>query len=156
MSDPMTNLGRGDVLSDIRRLVNTRQTPILLTPEMRVDDAGMKRATDRLRLDAAHRVGPDAVPSEGAARDTDSVTAHVSAATRVPAEQAAPVEGRADPVPSAANSGSTPPDQDELRDMVAQIVREELTGDLGERVTRNIRKMVRREINRSLSARDIE
>jgi hypothetical protein len=34
---------------------------------------------------------------------------------------------------------------------VRDIVRQELQGSLGERVTRNVRKLVRREIQRSIS-----
>lgn len=45
----------------------------------------------------------------------------------------------------------TVPEDGVLRDMIAQIVREELQGVLGERITRNLRKMVRREIYRALS-----
>lgn len=41
--------------------------------------------------------------------------------------------------------------EEELRELVAQIVREELQGALGERITRNLRKMVRREIARALA-----
>jgi len=37
---------------------------------------------------------------------------------------------------------------------VAEIVREELTGEFGDRITRNVRKLVRREINRVLSGRN--
>jgi hypothetical protein len=48
------------------------------------------------------------------------------------------------------------PDPDALRDMVAEIVRQELLSDLGQRVTRNIRKLVRREIRRALAARDFD
>lgn len=48
------------------------------------------------------------------------------------------------------------PDADALRDMVAEIVRAELQSDLGQRVTRNIRKLVRREIRRALAARDFD
>jgi hypothetical protein len=48
------------------------------------------------------------------------------------------------------------PDPDALRDMVAEIVRQELQSDLGQRVTRNIRKLVRREIRRALAARDFD
>jgi len=48
------------------------------------------------------------------------------------------------------------PDPDALRDMVAEIVRAELQSDLGQRVTRNIRKLVRREIRRALTARDFD
>ncbi len=42
-----------------------------------------------------------------------------------------------------------------LREMIAQIVREELAGDTGERITRNVRKLVRREINLILASRDL-
>lgn len=42
-----------------------------------------------------------------------------------------------------------------LRDMVSDIVRRELQGSLGERITRNVRKLVRREIYRALEARDL-
>lgn len=47
-------------------------------------------------------------------------------------------------------------DEDTLRELVAEIVRAELQGALGERITRNVRKMVRREIHRALAARDLE
>ncbi|MEX0306646.1 MAG: hypothetical protein AB3N12_04590 [Ruegeria sp.] len=46
--------------------------------------------------------------------------------------------------------------EEELREIVAQIVREELQGALGERITRNLRKMVRREITRAMAASDID
>jgi hypothetical protein len=45
-------------------------------------------------------------------------------------------------------------DEEMLRDMVAEIVREELQGSLGERITRNVRKLVRREIHRAIMTRD--
>jgi hypothetical protein len=47
-------------------------------------------------------------------------------------------------------------DDDALRDLVAEIIRQELQGTLGERITRSVRKLVRREINRILEARDLE
>ncbi|WP_088622240.1 hypothetical protein [Oceanicola sp. 22II-s10i] len=46
-------------------------------------------------------------------------------------------------------------DEEALRDMVAEIVRQELQGALGERITRNVRKLVRREIQRALTAHDL-
>ncbi|NIZ14407.1 hypothetical protein [Phaeobacter sp. HF9A] len=46
-------------------------------------------------------------------------------------------------------------DEDSLRELVADIVREELQGPLGERITRNVRKLVRREIQRALAAQDL-
>lgn len=47
-------------------------------------------------------------------------------------------------------------DEATLRELVTDIVREELQGALGERITRNVRKLVRREINRALSVQDLE
>ncbi|MGR3805841.1 hypothetical protein [Marinibacterium profundimaris] len=47
-------------------------------------------------------------------------------------------------------------DEDTLRELVTDIVREELQGALGERITRNVRKLVRREIHRALTAQDLD
>ncbi|MEJ6479588.1 MAG: hypothetical protein QNL92_13010 [Octadecabacter sp.] len=47
-------------------------------------------------------------------------------------------------------------DEDMLRDLVTDIVRQELQGTMGERITRNVRKLVRREIHRILSSQDFE
>ena len=47
-------------------------------------------------------------------------------------------------------------DEDALRDMVSEIVRQELQGALGERITRNVRKLVRREIHRALNSHDLD
>lgn len=46
-------------------------------------------------------------------------------------------------------------DEERLREIVSDVVREELRGALGERITRNMRKMVRREIHRTVTARDV-
>lgn len=47
-------------------------------------------------------------------------------------------------------------DEETLRDMVSDIVRQELQGALGERITRNVRKLVRREINRVLASQEFD
>lgn len=47
-------------------------------------------------------------------------------------------------------------DEEKLREIVRDIIREELAGTLGERITRNVRKLVRVEINRALAAREFE
>ncbi len=47
-------------------------------------------------------------------------------------------------------------DEEALRDLVSEIVRAELQGALGERITRNVRKLVRREIHRALTTQDME
>jgi len=43
-----------------------------------------------------------------------------------------------------------------LRELVTEIVRQELQGALGERITRNVRKLVRREIHRALTSQELE
>lgn len=47
-------------------------------------------------------------------------------------------------------------DEDTLREMVVDIVREELQGALGERITRNVRRLVRREIHRALASQELD
>lgn len=47
-------------------------------------------------------------------------------------------------------------DEDTLREMISEIVQSELQGVLGERITRNVRRLVRREIHRALTARDLD
>lgn len=47
-------------------------------------------------------------------------------------------------------------DEEALRELVAEIVRQELQGVLGERITRNVRKLVRREIHRVLMSQDFD
>jgi len=47
-------------------------------------------------------------------------------------------------------------DMETLHALVADIIRQELQGPLGERITRNVRKLVRREIHRALDLRIAE
>ncbi len=47
-------------------------------------------------------------------------------------------------------------DLDALRDMISDVVREELRGRLGETITRNVRRMVRLEIDRAIARYDPE
>ncbi|NPD15934.1 hypothetical protein HOY34_12065 [Xinfangfangia sp. D13-10-4-6] len=47
-------------------------------------------------------------------------------------------------------------DEDFLRDLVRMIIREELAGSLGERITRNVRKLVRHEVNMAIATRDLD
>ncbi|NOD35939.1 MULTISPECIES: hypothetical protein [unclassified Ruegeria] len=47
-------------------------------------------------------------------------------------------------------------DEEDLRALIAEVVRQELQGTMGERITRNVRKMVRREIARALAAKELD
>ncbi|WP_417626762.1 hypothetical protein [Pararhodobacter aggregans] len=74
---------------------------------------------------------------------------------------AEPAADLADYLHSAANDGDpalsgeedTVLDEETLRLLVAQIVREELKGQLGERITQQVRKLVRAEIAKALDER---
>jgi hypothetical protein len=55
-----------------------------------------------------------------------------------------------------ADPALTELDESVLREIVRDIIREELQGALGERITRNVRKLVRAEINRATTSRDLE
>jgi hypothetical protein len=49
-----------------------------------------------------------------------------------------------------------PIDEDALHALVSDLIRKELQGAIGARITRNVRKLVRREIQRALVSRDLE
>ena len=65
-------------------------------------------------------------------------------------EQVAETEAPSDPEMGAYI------DEEMLRSMVTEIVRQELQGKLGERITRSVRKLVRQEIHRALMSQDFE
>lgn len=77
-----------------------------------------------------------------------------------------PIAAEADPDPATAHLATEFVDADgmqldvldeqALQDIVRQTLRAELQGELGERITRNVRKLVRAEINRALLARDLD
>ncbi|MFK7869854.1 MAG: hypothetical protein AB8B58_11505 [Roseobacter sp.] len=46
-------------------------------------------------------------------------------------------------------------DEDVLRLLVTEVVRAELQGDTGDRISRNIRKLIRQEVKRALATEDI-
>jgi hypothetical protein len=71
-------------------------------------------------------------------------------------------EGEADnltwheaPTDASVGEESTEIDEEMLRDIVRDVLREELQGPLGERITRNVRKLVRAEIYKAMTARDL-
>ncbi|MCA3444732.1 MAG: hypothetical protein INF52_15430 [Rhodobacter sp.] len=59
------------------------------------------------------------------------------------------------PTGAAQQDAATGTDDAQLRDLIRDVLREELQGDLGQRITRNIRKLVRAELARALTVRDL-
>ena len=65
-------------------------------------------------------------------------------------------DGDADDSERAEDVAVTSLDPAEIRPLISSLIREELQGDLGERITRNVRKLVRQEIQRALTVREVE
>jgi cell pole-organizing protein PopZ len=80
------------------------------------------------------------------------------AAGRTPDTEALALEAEQDPDLGELLDDSAPDyiDAEALRDMIRDILRQELQGPLGERITRNVRKLVRAEIHRALATRDFD
>lgn len=72
-------------------------------------------------------------------------------------EPVLPTEEEPDPATELAEffQQDMPKDKEALREMIVQIMREELSGETGERITRNVRKLIRREVNQILAMRDL-
>ncbi len=171
MREPITNAESDDVVASVRRLVSREAegTPpprLLLSAALRVPE-------ERAAALAAER--GEAVAN--APRPANDATAALRAVPRDPEPADSGVEGsgpepltplllrdRVDtPAPEPAaeappaarpDEAAAPVDPDALRGLVAELVREELHGVMGERVTRNLRKLVRREVARAIASRE--
>ena len=78
-----------------------------------------------------------------------------------PEQVVVPPRSESEPLSQEVSSGEltgedTVIDEETLKELVADIVRQELQGALGERITRNVRKLVRREIQRALAAQNMD
>lgn len=63
-----------------------------------------------------------------------------------------PIPDDLDETLAAYMAGGTAMDRAEMRQLVVDVVRQELQGEFGERISRNIRKLVRREIQRATTS----
>ena len=79
----------------------------------------------------------------------DAVGAETREAETAPGAVAEDIEG-------ARVAETTMLDPADIRPLISSLIREELQGDLGERITRNVRKLVRQEIQRALTVREVE
>ncbi len=95
------------------------------------------------------------MPRAGAAVAWAAATRAAAAIPGTPAAATAATRAGADG-PGLFDPEDPMIDEETLRDIVRDIIREELAGTLGERITRNVRKLVRVEINRALTAREFE
>lgn len=106
----------------------------------------------------AHEV-EDAETVEEAEPDVDDVALEPSVEEPVPpadTDEADADEYADDDLDGLLDAGGVTIDEEALRELVSEVVRQELTGPMGERITRNVRKLVRREIYRILSSQEFD
>lgn len=118
--------------------------PALAAPEAvqsAVLEAGPEAALTLVAVEASLIVPAEAVITEGAAQSPDP---HPMAGNAGPFL----TDGEGNPISIL--------DEEELMLILRRVIREELQGVLGERITRNVRKLVRAEIARALTAQTLD
>ena len=129
-----------EVLASIRKLINEEpaaSTGSNFAPlSERLDQSPLQRPelADPLVLTPAQKVSGVSRPEPHPERKMDTETGMYAGET----------------VFSEAPFG----DDTALRELIAEIVREELVGEFGDRLTRNVRKMIRREIAVAMRLKD--
>ncbi len=112
---------------------------------------------DRALGDELADDGPDDDPMDGPI-DAAALLARITRVDDDPDPEPAP---RTAPLAVVPDQAGAMPDLsaipvESLRAVVADLVRAELQGALGERITRNVRKLVRREIHRVMLSQDLD
>lgn len=122
--------------------------PDILPPEAEPEIPGWAQRPATEEEDAP---APD--PWQAATIEPDAAWADAAEAEALQELQAAAPA----PAPDAADllTDEMRFEEEVLRELVRDIIREELQGTLGERITRNIRKLVRAEVAQALAARDL-
>jgi hypothetical protein len=153
----------------LRELVQARGQPAQEPPEGDVEFAGQgdapeEHAPDHLGDDAAVEVSapmmadPDDARSQDTAAPVAEDTEAVTAVDDLMQDDDDSVEDLGDTTApfSFPETEDGILDEETLREIVSEVVRQELQGALGQRITRNVRKMVRREIRLALAAEELE
>ena len=141
-----------DTVAEVEEPTAEASEPLVLGPEFAEVEDGTPETPD---VDDAAEAPAVETPEVAATDNADPAQSAEEAAEPEPVvTAAATAEAEDAPVDLAADE--TVLDEDSLRELVADIVRQELQGALGERITRNVRKLVRREIHRALTAQNLE
>jgi hypothetical protein len=96
----------------------------------------------------------DAIAAAAVAEGLKGATARLTGLVAAEASTDRPEAGRSRAEAAMDDEGFL--DEETLRRIVAEVVREELQGALGQRITRNVRKLVRREIRLVLAADELD
>lgn len=169
-----------DVLSSIRRLVSQNadaaETPALVLTEAErvLDEEVLRPAPQPIPSRVSHihsapaveeaayvHIAPDLDDEEIADQATDFIAQQLEDLDDTPSELDEAGMPEFDEEPAAdprqtIHTGPDPIDLNVLREMVTDIVREELRGPMGQKITRNVRKLVRQEIQRAVNARTLD
>lgn len=166
MSGPLTNIDIEDVLASIRRLIVDGAEPpqaeeapgrLVLTPAQRVTSEAASPRQPGAPLADPVRTEPSLVDRlREIEREVEAPPPPPPLLLLTPVEPVATPSADAcpepEPVPVAGPASAPDPGDDALRALIRDVLRQELEGDLGERITRNLRKLVRREVFRVLAA----
>lgn len=170
MSDVITPQNSDDVLTLIRRLVTEAPAPLVLehpvaAAEQAADPVPLLVLTPALRVEEGEGDAPEAV-SQGYLDRLYTIEPLLLVEPILPeppqdlsdaAASAMLADFQDEPISAPMSASITDRAEDlgvdpqELRALVRDLIREELAGSLGTRMTRNIRKLVRAEIARELA-----
>lgn len=129
------------------------------------DDAAMSQSeetnpvseTDRDAIADAEVIEETPAPQIGEAREAPEIeTPEVEDLGATPEVAHDPDPSLEEELALAGYADEDIMDEEALRDLVAQVIREELQGELGQRITANVRRLVRREVQRALTLREFE
>ena len=108
------------------------------------------------QADVEDTVGDEAADLEvPVAEEPDGEDIAAEASVDTPTAEAS-VWAEPDEEPVADETAIPELDDAQMKALVRQVLLDELTGPLGEKMTRNIRRMVRREVERALSLREFD
>ncbi|PJE32544.1 hypothetical protein PSM7751_01551 [Pseudooceanicola marinus] len=147
--------GQGDNVRSFESLFRRNET---VTPKSEPEPAEAEEAPEGYRFVAPDADDPtqdvdfldDNSTGTQPEADFDAMPEHDALVGRAAHSRSEP----ADPYQDDAEDGDVTVDEEALRELVSDILRQELQGALGERITRNVRKLVRREIQRALQSKD--
>ncbi|WP_298431335.1 hypothetical protein [uncultured Jannaschia sp.] len=132
-AEPMANWDDAELASDV---AEAAASPV---PEDYAEDTDYQGE--------AEAMGPEIAPIEEVMQPEMAGASKVREAEKTAAEEdATDLSDVVDAIPG----------DDALRDLIAEIVRQELAGELGERITRNVRKLVRRELRQLLNSDEFD
>ncbi len=140
-------------LADVAETVDDPVEDAELDTEAAVADVLEDTAEDLEESSDLMIVRPEVVPDDDALPATSDADAIHAAAI---ADDADAQKDHAEDQSSEGEAAALNMSSDELTALVRDVVRQELTGEMGTLITKNLRQLVRREINRVLATKEFD